>query len=110
MCKINQVIIRKTTHSVIFLIKNVPCNKYNINLIGSRQNRIEFIYHNIKFVKQTKGSSLSKQYKEIISVGENIEFDIIGRFSIDVKNNKCPEVIIEDMIFRKSNTPQGFGF
>lgn len=94
----------------IFLIKNVPCNKYNINLIGSRQNRIEFIYHNIKFVKQTKGSSLSKQYKEIISVGENIEFDIIGRFSIDVKNNKCPEVIIEDMIFRKSNTPQGFGF
>ena len=31
-------------------------------------------------------------------------------FSIDVKNNKCPEVIIEDMVFRKSNIKQGFGF
>lgn len=94
----------------IFLIKNVPCNKYNINLIGSKQNKIEFTYHNIKFTKQTKGSSLAKLYKEILSVGDNVKFDIVGRFSIDTRNGKCPQVIIENMIFEKSNQPQGFAF
>lgn len=99
-----------TVSEPIFLIKNIPCNKYNINLIGSKQNKIEFTYHNIKFTKQTKGSSLSKLYKEILSVGENVKFDVIGRFSIDIRNGKCPQVIIEDMIFEKSNQPQGFVF
>lgn len=94
----------------IFLIKNITCNKYNINLIGSKQNKIEFTYHNIKFTKQTKGSSLAKLYKEILSVGDNVKFDIIGRFSIDTRNGKCPQVIIEDMVFEKSDQLQGFAF
>ena len=99
-----------TVTEPIFLIKNIPCNKYNINLIGSKQNKIEFTYHNIKFTKQTKGSSLAKLYKEILSVGDNVKFDIVGRFSIDTRNGKCPQVIIEDMVFEKSNQPQGFAF
>lgn len=98
-----------TVTEPIFLIKNIPCNKYNLNLIGSKQNKIEFTYHNIKFTKQTRGSSLMKLYKEIISVGENIKFDVVGRFSIDMRNGKCPQVLIEDMVFEKSNCPQGFG-
>ena len=99
-----------TVSEPIFLIKNIPCNKYNINLIGSKQNKIEFTYHNIKFTKQTKGSSLAKLYKEILSVGDNVKFDIVGRFSIDTRNGKCPQVIIEDMVFEKSDQPQGFAF
>lgn len=99
-----------TVSEPIFLIKNVPCNKYNINLIGSKQNKIEFMYHNIKFTKQTKSRSLAKLYKDILSVGDNIKFDIVGRFTIDTKNGKCPQVIIEDMIFEKSNIEQRFGF
>lgn len=99
-----------TVSEPIFLIKNIPCNKYNINLIGSKQNKIEFMYHNIKFTKQTKSRSLAKLYKEILSVGDNIEFDVVGRFGIDVKNGKCPQVIIEDMVFEKSDIEQRFGF
>ena len=99
-----------TVTEPIFLIKNIPCNKYNINLIGSKQNKIEFTYHNIKFTKQTKGSSLAKLYKEILSVGDNVKFDIVGRFSIDTRNGKCSQVIIEDMVFEKSDQPQGFAF
>ena len=99
-----------TVTEPIFLIKNIPCNKYNINLIGSKQNKIEFTYHNIKFTKQTKCSSLAKLYKEILSVGDNVKFDIVGRFSIDTRNGKCPQVIIEDMVFEKSDQPQGFAF
>ena len=79
-------------------------------MIGSKQNKIEFTYHNIKFTKQTKSSSLAKLYKEILSVGDNVKFDIVGKFSIDTRNGKCPQVIIEDMVFEKSDQVQGFAF
>ena len=97
-----------TVSEPIFLIKNIPCNKYNLYLLGSKQNKIEFTYHNIKFVKQTKGSSLVSLYKEIISIGDNFEFDIVGRFSIDYKSGKAAQVLIEDWMFYKSDKVQGF--
>ncbi len=97
-----------TVSEPIFLIKNIPCNKYNLYLLGSKQNKIEFTYHNIKFVKQTKGSSLASLYKEIISIGDNFEFDIVGRFSIDYKSGKVAQVLIEDWMFYKSDKVQGF--
>lgn len=93
----------------LFIIKDIPCNKYNLYLIGSKQNKIEFKYHNIKFTKMTKGSSLAALYKEILDVGENIKFTVVGRFSLDMRDNKCPQVIIEDLIFEKSDVVQGFG-
>lgn len=97
-----------TVSEPIFLIKNIPCNKYNLYLLGSKQNKIEFTYHNIKFIKQTKGSSLASLYKEIISIGDNFEFDIVGRFSIDYKSGKAAQVIVEDWMFYKSDKVQGF--
>lgn len=92
----------------IFLIKNIPCNKYNLYLMGSKQNKIEFTYHNIKFVKQTKGSSLASEYKKIISLGENIKFDIVGRFTIDYKSGNSAQILIEDWMFNKDEKPRGF--
>lgn len=97
-----------TVSPPLFLIKSIPCNKYNLYLLGSKQNRIEFTYHNIKFVKQTKGRSLAALYKEIISIGDNFEFDIVGRFSIDYKSDKTAEVLIDDWMFYKSDKSQGF--
>lgn len=97
-----------TVSPPLFLIKSIPCNKYNLYLLGSKQNRIEFTYHNIKFVKQTKGRSLAALYKEIISIGDNFEFDIVGKFSIDYKSNKTAEVLIDDWMFYKSDKAQGF--
>lgn len=97
-----------TISEPIFLIKNVPCNKYSLYLLGAKQNKIEFVYHNIKFVKQTRGSSLASLYKEIISIGDNFEFDIVGRFSIDYKSGKVAQVIVEDWMFYKSDKVQGF--
>lgn len=99
-----------TVSEPIFLIKNIPCNKYNLNLIGSKQNKIEFEYHNIKFTKQTKGSSLAAVYKEILTIGENFEFDVVGRFTLDMKCNKTPQVLIEDWMFYKSDKVYGFCF
>ena len=94
-----------TVSEPIFLIKNIPCNKSKVIY---RENKIEFTYHNIKFVKQTKGSSLASLYKEIISIGDNFEFDIVGRFSIDYKSGKAAQVLIEDWMFYKSDKVQGF--
>ena len=99
-----------TVSEPIFLIRNVPCNKYNLYLLGAKQNKIEFVYHNIKFVKQTRGSSLASLYKEIISIGDNFEFDIVGRFSIDYKSGKVAQVIVEDWMFYKSEKVSGFTF
>lgn len=92
----------------IFLIKNIPCNKYNLYLLGAKQNRIEFTFHNIKFVKQTRGNSLAALYKKIISVGDNLDFDIIGRFDLDYKSGNSAQVVIEDWMFYKSDKQQGF--
>lgn len=99
-----------TVSEPIFLIKNVPCNKYSLYLLGAKQNKIEFVYRNIKFIKQTRGSSLASLYKEIISIGDNFEFDIIGRFSIDYKSGKVAQVIVEDWMFYKSEKVSGFTF
>ena len=75
------------------------------------QNRTKLnLYHNIKFVKQIRGSSLASLYKEIISIGDNFEFDIVGRFSIDYKSGKVAQVIVEDWMFYKSEKVSGFTF
>lgn len=91
----------------IFLIDNIITNKYNINLLGAKQNKIEFMYHNIKFTMFSKGRSLSKLFTEIINTGENIKLSIIGSFRVE---NKVAQVMISDMMFEKSDVQTGFGF
>ncbi|WP_182435121.1 hypothetical protein [Clostridium sp. AF22-10] len=47
-------------------------------------------------------------YKKIISVGDNLDFDIIGRFDLDYKSGNSAQVVIEDWMFYKSDKQQGF--
>lgn len=93
----------------LFFIKCVPCSIHNIKIKGSKQNILEFTYHNIKFIKFNKTSIISL-YNEIINLCENIEFDIVCKFDIDYKFNNTATVIIEDLMFKKSNNVQRFGF
>ena len=94
----------------LFYIKDIPCSKYSILLSGSRNNKIEFMYHNIKIIKQTRGNSLSAEYKKIQEIGENISFNIVGRFSIDYKRNKSAQIIVDDWTYEKTDIEQGFFF
>ena len=87
-----------TVDAPIFYIKNLPVNKYNVNLIGSKQNRIEFLYHNIKVTKMTRSTSLMEEFKDIVNVGNNILFDVVGRFALDGKE---PQIIVEDWEYKK---------
>lgn len=98
-----------TVNEPLFCIKEIRCNKHNVYLLGKKQNRIEFMFHNIKFVKMTKGSSLLKVYKEIMSVGETVKFTIIGKFQMDYKKKKSAQVTIEDWTFEKSEIINIFG-
>jgi len=94
----------------LFYISKVPVNKYNLYLVGKKQNRIEFEYHGIKFVKMTKGSSLAKEYKDIIELSDNLTFTVVGRFGIDYRNGKIPQVLIEDYTYEESKETIGFNF
>src|SRR5574344_163892 len=51
-----------TVEEPLFYITDIPCDKYNINLVGAKQDVIQFTYHNIKFIKRSKGKSLSALY------------------------------------------------
>ena len=44
-----------------------------------------------------------------IDIGDNVEFDIVGRFSIDYKT-KSAQVLIDDWMFYKSDKISGFAF
>lgn len=87
----------------MFVINNITCNKFNINLLGAKQNRIEFTYRNIKFVKQTRATSLLEEFNNIMNMGDNVRFDVVGKFRVDYKNDKSPLVMVEDMTFEKSD-------
>ena len=90
----------------IFLIQGLTVNKYSIFLLGAKQNRIQLQYRNIKLNKFVRSGSLTEEYRDITDLGDNIEFDIIGRFQM---NGKEPVVIIDDWMYRKSNKIGGFG-
>ena len=74
-------------------------NKYNINLLGKRQNRLEFIYHDVSFVMFSQGGSLLKLYNDIFNTGDFVKFKIVGKFTT---NDKKAQVIIEDLMFEES--------
>lgn len=94
----------------LFLIKGVPSSKYAIHLLGQKQNRIEFVYRNVKFVKTSKGGSLASAYHDVLSTGENVEFDIVGRFFIDRKSGGAAQVLVDDWIYRKGEGKNPFAF
>lgn len=87
----------------MFVVTNIPCNKFNINLLGAKQNKIEFTYRNIKFVKQTRTTSLLEEFNNIMNTGDNVKFNVVGKFRVDYKNDKSPLVMVEDMTFEKSD-------
>ena len=65
-----------------------------------------------KFVVQdgqvkVNGEVDTRRGKKLVP-GDNFEFDIVGRFSIDYKSGKAAQVIVEDWMFYKSDKVQGF--
>ena len=90
-------------------------NKYNISLQGAKQGRIEFQYKNINVVKSAR-YSLEQEYNDIIRTADEgngvVEFDMVCRFKLDYKHDKCAKLDVEDWVFRPSSSTQfnPFGF
>lgn len=99
----------------LFVVKGMTVNKYNIALNGAKLNKIEFQYKNINVSKIAR-YSLEQEYNDIIKVAEcgngNVEFDLICRFKLDYKNDKCAKLDIEDWVYRPSSSTNfnPFGF
>lgn len=88
----------------LFYINNIVVNKFNIELLGAKQNRIEFMYRNIRFSKSVRSGNLIDAYNQICSLGDNIKFEVIGNFKVDYRNDKSPLIKVEDFTFEKVNT------
>ena len=93
----------------LFYIKNINVSRFNVNLCGSKKNKIEFMYKNILFRKATRASSLEEEYNKIVECGDFINFSVVGKFKVDYSNDKAPLVMIEDMEFEKGKRVNLFG-
>ena len=104
-----------TINQPLFAVKGMSINKWNISLKGAKQNIIEFQYKNITVTKMAR-YSLEQEYNDIIKTAEqgndNVEFDMVCRFKLDYKHDKCAKLDIEDWVYRASSKTEfnPFGF
>lgn len=87
-----------TIKEPLFAIEKLQINSENISLIGSKKTTISFRHNDIDFIKFNTNE---EEYQMIISGGKDIEFTIIGRFSINEYNgNSKAQILIEDMLYK----------
>jgi single-stranded-DNA-specific exonuclease len=84
----------------LFFTSNVVVNKFLVSLLGAKQNKIEIKYHNITIVKFATSGTLVDEYTQILNCGDNIKFDIVGKFK---QFNNSAQIQVEDWSFEKSN-------
>lgn len=87
-----------TVKEPLFAIEKLQIDSSKINLIGSKKNTISFQYNDIDFIKF---NSSEEEYQKIIIGQKDVEFTIIGRFSVNEYNgNTKPQILIEDMLYK----------
>jgi single-stranded-DNA-specific exonuclease len=78
----------------LLAIKEVSVNKDEVYLNGKNKNTIKFKFRGIEFVKFFTNEDT---YNEIVSKGENLVFDIVGKASMNSWEGKdTSQVVIED--------------
>jgi single-stranded-DNA-specific exonuclease len=88
----------------LLAIKGVSVNKDDVYLNGKKKNTIKFKYRGIEFVKFFTNEDT---YNEIVSKGENLVFDIVGKASMNSWEGKdTPQVVIEDFEVVKTKKKQ----
>jgi single-stranded-DNA-specific exonuclease len=78
----------------IIAIKDIELNKDEIQLMGSKKNTIKFIYKGVEYIKFFSSEEV---YENIISQGERLVIDVVGKCSLNDYNGKVtPQILIED--------------
>ena len=82
----------------LFAITEINVPSADVKLIGAKKNTISFSTNGISYIKFNCNEEL---YNDIIKDGKDVNFTIIGKFTINEYNgNKTPQIIIEDMEYK----------
>jgi single-stranded-DNA-specific exonuclease len=88
----------------LIAFKEIEVNKDDIQLMGKHKNTIKITYKGIEYIKFF---SNEETYEGIVSKGERLVLNIIGKCSVNEYNNeKKPQVLIEDFEVVKTKKKQ----
>jgi single-stranded-DNA-specific exonuclease len=79
----------------VIAIKGIEVNKDEVYINGTKKNTLKFVYKGIEFIKFFSSEEV---WESIVSQGERLVIDVIGKCSINEYNGiKTPQVIMEDL-------------
>jgi single-stranded-DNA-specific exonuclease len=77
----------------LIAIKDIEVNKDEIYINGSKKNTLKFIYKGIEFIKFF---SSEEEWESIVSKGERLVIDVVGKCSINEYNGvKTPQIVMD---------------
>jgi single-stranded-DNA-specific exonuclease len=78
----------------LIAVKDIEVNKDEIYLNGKTSKSIKFIYNGIEYIKFFSNES---EWESIVSQGERLVIDVIGKCSVnEYKGERKPQIKIED--------------
>lgn len=78
----------------LLAIKEISVNKEDVQLMGKNKNTIKFTHKGIEYVKFFTNEDT---YNNMISKGENLVIDVVGKASVnDYEGKQTGKIIIED--------------
>jgi single-stranded-DNA-specific exonuclease len=78
----------------VIAFTNVKINTDEIEILGKDKTTLKFVYKGIEFIKF---KSSEEVHTEIVSSGENVTFDVIGKCGANIyQGNVAPQIIMED--------------
>lgn len=84
--------------------KNIEINKDEIYIMGKNKNTIKFTYKGIEFIKFRTNEEV---WEELISKGDRLVLDVVGKCSMNEYEGKVtPQIIMEDFAVTKTKKKQ----
>ena len=78
----------------LIAIKDIEVNKDDVYIIGSKKNTLKFSYNGIEYIKFF---SNEEEWEQIVSKGERLVLDIVGKAGINEWNGEIkPQIRIEN--------------
>lgn len=85
----------------LIAVKELSVDKNNVQLMGSNKTTIKFVHNNIEFIKFKTNE---EAYEDMISKGQTLIIDVVGRFGFnEYQGKKIPQVIMEDFEVIRAN-------
>jgi single-stranded-DNA-specific exonuclease len=88
----------------VIAFKDIEVNKDEVYLAGKNKNTIKFTYKGIEFIKFRTSEEV---WEELISKGERLVLDVVGKCSMNEYEGKVtPQIVMEDFAVTKTKKKQ----